>query len=140
SHKSDGCAAPKRGNGAWRVSETTSPTSARQSIRTSEEEKIALDFGEAAFDHPQHRPPPWWWLLGMIITPYSKGPPEFIQQVARIDPCGCDTLTPVAGGYQCGSFWIVHRELLQLTLHCFVKAGCYQLTLNHLPAASEARR
>src|SRR5262249_14089478 len=75
----------------------------------------------------------------MIFTQYSKGPPEFIQQVARIDPCGCDTLTSVAGGYQRGSFWIVHRQLLQLTLHCFVKAGCYQLTLNHWPAASKAR-
>src|SRR5262249_26351392 len=39
----------------------------------------------------------------MIVTQYSKGPSEFIQQVARIDPCACDTLTSVAGGYQCGS-------------------------------------
>jgi hypothetical protein len=77
-----------------------------------------------------------WSFVGQ----HSKGLPEFIQQDGRIDPCSCNALTSVAGGYQCRSLRIVHRQLLQLTLHCFVKPGCYQLAFNYWSTASEARR
>jgi hypothetical protein len=69
----------------------------------------------------------------------SNGLSEFIKHGARIDACSCDALTSVASCYQCGSFGIVHRGLLQFVPQCFVKAGCYELASNGWSAASEAR-
>jgi hypothetical protein len=45
----------------------------------------------------------------MIVSQHSNRLPEFIQQGGRIDACGSDALTSVAGGYQGGSFGVVHR-------------------------------
>jgi hypothetical protein len=36
----------------------------------------------------------------MFLGQHRKGLPEFIQQDGRIDACGSDALTSVAGGYQ----------------------------------------
>jgi hypothetical protein len=82
---------------------------ARQRIRTSKEEKIALG-RKSAFDQPQYRPPLYWWRLRwMFLGQHSEGLPEFIQQGGRIDACGSDALTSVAGGYQGGSFGVLRR-------------------------------
>src|SRR5215472_13852605 len=92
---------------AWKRS--VSVKGARQRIRTSKEEKIAL-VKKSAFYQPQYRPTLNWWRLRWIfLGQHYKGLPEFIQQDGRIDLCSCDTLTSIAGGYQCGSFRIVHR-------------------------------
>jgi hypothetical protein len=45
----------------------------------------------------------------MIVSQHSNGLPKFIQQSRRIDACGGDALTSLAGGYQGGSFGVVHR-------------------------------
>ena len=74
----------------------------------------------------------------MFVGEQSNSASKFIQQGGRIDACGSDALTSVAGGYQGGSFGVVHRYPLQLTLQCFVKPACYQLASNHCPVASEA--
>src|SRR5436190_8944469 len=76
----------------------------------------------------------------MIVSQHSNRLPKFIQKGGRIDACGSDALTAVAGGYQGGSFGVVHRYPLQLTLQCFVKSACYQLASNHWPVASETCR
>jgi hypothetical protein len=56
-------------------------------------------------DQPQHRPILYWWRLGwMFLGQHRKGLPEFIQQDGRVDACGSDALTSVAGGYQGDSF------------------------------------
>src|SRR2546421_4342514 len=73
----------------------------------------------------------------MFLGQHSNRLPEFIQQGRGIDACGSDALTSVAGGHQGGSFRVVHRYPLQLTLQCFVKSACYQLASNHWPVASE---
>src|SRR4029077_2558539 len=103
--------APKCGNGVRRIGEATSHIrqGARQRIRASKEEKIAL-VRKSAFDQPQYRPTLYCWRLRWsFVGQRSKGLPEFIQQDGRIDPCSCNALTLVAGGYQCSSFRIIHR-------------------------------
>jgi hypothetical protein len=45
----------------------------------------------------------------MIGSEQSDSASEFIQQGGRIDACGSDALTSVAGGYEGGSFGVVHR-------------------------------
>jgi hypothetical protein len=44
-----------------------------------------------------------------LIGQHSNRLPEFIQQSGRIDACGSDALTSIAGGHQGGSFGVVHR-------------------------------
>ena len=62
---------------------------------------------ESPLDQPQHRPTLYWWRLGwMFVGQRSKGLPEFIQQDGRVDACGSDALTSVAGGYQGDSFMV----------------------------------
>jgi hypothetical protein len=43
------------------------------------------------------------------LSQHSNRLSEFIQQGGRIDACGSDALTSIAGGYQGGSFGVVHR-------------------------------
>src|SRR5438067_9206942 len=65
---------------------------------------------KSAFDQLQHRPTLYWWRLGwMFLGQHRKDVPEFIQQDGRVDACGSDALTSVAGGYQGDSFGVVHR-------------------------------
>jgi hypothetical protein len=45
----------------------------------------------------------------MFVSEQSNSASEFIQHGGRIDACGSDALTSVAGGYQGGSFGVVHR-------------------------------
>jgi hypothetical protein len=40
----------------------------------------------------------------MFLGQHRKGLPEFLQQDGRVDACGSDALTSVAGGYQGDSF------------------------------------
>ena len=72
----------------------------------------------------------------MFVTQDSDGFSELVQHGARIDACSCDTLTSVAGCYQCGSFRVVNRGLLQFTPERFIKAGCYELTSHNWSTAS----
>jgi DNA end-binding protein Ku len=71
----------RRSVDASRESAKRAPSiTARQSIRTSEEEKIALVFRKTAFDHPQHRPLPRWWRHRsvFIALQHSNSSSEFI--------------------------------------------------------------
>jgi hypothetical protein len=45
----------------------------------------------------------------MFVGEQSNSASKFIQQGGRIDACGSDALTSVAGGYQGGSFGVLHR-------------------------------
>src|SRR5215510_7201664 len=94
---------------AGQRSDKSDPSRRAAANPTAKEEKIAL-VRKSAFDQPQYRPPLYSWRLrSMFVGQHSKGLPEFIQQDGRVDLCSCDTLTSIAGGYQCGSLRIVHR-------------------------------